>query len=183
MEEIVIREAKRSDIKDLLTIYRPYVEKTTITFEYQVPSLADFEERLKRTLTRYPYLVAEISGKIQGYAYASVYKPREAYDWSCEVTVYVDAAVKARGVGSALYNRLEELLAKQGVSTLTACITAGNEASLAFHEKRGYQQVACFPNIGYKFGAWQDVLWLQKTVGNRPEVPTAFVPYPQLKEV
>ncbi len=182
MEEIVIREAKITDAKDLLAIYRPYVEETTITFEYQVPTLADFEKRIKQTLLRYPYLVAERAGKIQGYAYAGVYKSREAYDWSCEVTVYVDSQAKACGVGSALYNSLEVLLAKQGIYTLTACITAGNEASLRFHEKRGYEQVACFPKIGYKFGIWQDVLWLQKTLGHPPQVPTAFVPYPQLKE-
>lgn len=181
MAEIVIREAQVMDAPVLLAIYRPYVEKTTITFEYQVPTEDVFAKRIQETLTRYPYLVAEAAGEVLGYAYASVYKPREAYDWSCEVTVYVKQKGKARGVGSALYRRLEALLAKQGICTLAACITAGNDASVAFHQKWGYHQVASFEHLGYKFGAWQDVLWFQKQLGTLPENPSAFVPYPVLK--
>lgn len=177
MGDLVIREARVTDSEALLEIYRPYVEDTTITFEYQVPTETVFAKRIIDTLARYPYLVAEVAGEVLGYAYASVYKPREAYDWSCEVTVYVKKDGKARGIGSALYQRLEELLSKQGVCTLVACITAGNETSVAFHRKWGYRQVACFEQLGYKFGAWQDVLWFQKQLQSLPETPADFVPY------
>lgn len=177
MGDLVIREARTTDVTALLAIYRPYVVETTITFEYQVPTEKEFSQRMEHTLTRYPYLVAEVAGTVMGYAYASVYKPREAYDWSCEVTVYVKQDEKARGVGSALYQRLEELLTKQGICTLVACITAGNAASIAFHEKWGYLEVARFEQLGYKFGAWQDVLWFQKQLQPLPKSPAAFLPY------
>lgn len=92
---MTIRSAKISDAKALIAIYAPYVENTAITFEYAVPSLSDFENRIAQTLQRFPYLVYEEEGEILGYAYASTYKNRAAYDWSCEVSIYV--AEEARG--------------------------------------------------------------------------------------
>lgn len=159
-----IRTAKITDAKELLAIYTPYVLETAITFEYEVPEVSEFADGITKTLNRYPYLVAEESGEILGYAYASAYKSRAAYDWSVEVTVYVKQNIHARGVGTKLYQVLEKELEKQNIVNLTACITAGNEKSEAFHEKLGYQKVASFPHIGYKFNDWHDVVWMQKSL-------------------
>ena len=159
-----IRLAKRSDAAALLAIYAPYVENTAITFEYEVPTIEDFANRIEKTLGKYPFLVAEEDGLILGYAYASTYYARAAYDWAVELSVYVSQDGRGKGVGSKLYDELEGLLDQMGYMHFLACISLPNEDSLAFHAKRGYQQVAHFPKIGYKFERWHDIVWLQKSL-------------------
>lgn len=159
-----IRLAKPSDAATLLAIYAPYVENTAITFEYEVPTIEDFATRIERTLEKYPYLVTEEDGLILGYAYASTYYARAAYDWAVELSVYVSHDARGKGVGSKLYDALEEMLEQMGYIHFLACISLPNEASLALHRKRGYQQVAHFPKIGYKFNRWHDIVWLQKSL-------------------
>ena len=159
-----IRLARPSDAATLLAIYAPYVENTAITFEYEVPTIEDFATRIEKTLERYPYLVAEEDGLILGYAYASTYYARAAYDWAAELSVYVSQDARGKGVGSNLYDELEDLLDQMGYMHFLACISLPNEASLALHRKRGYQQVAHFPKIGYKFERWHDIVWLQKSL-------------------
>ena len=159
-----IRLAKPSDARSLLDIYAPYVENTAITFEYEVPTIEVFATRIERTLGKYPYLVAEEDGAILGYAYASTYYARAAYDWAVELSVYVSQDARGKGVGSKLYDELEDLLDQMGYMHFLACISLPNEDSIAFHTKRGYQQVAHFPKIGYKFNRWHDIVWLQKSL-------------------
>ena len=159
-----IRLAKPSDARFLLDIYVPYVENTAITFEYEVPTIEDFATRIAKTLEKYPYLVAEEDGLILGYAYASTYYARAAYDWTVELSVYVSQDARGQGVGTRLYDALEGLLKQMGYIHFLACISLPNEASLALHRKRGYQQVAHFPKIGYKFECWHDIVWLQKSL-------------------
>lgn len=159
-----IRLAKKSDAAALLAIYAPYVENTAITFEYEVPTIEDFANRIEKTLGKYPFLVAEEDGLILGYAYASTYYARAAYDWAVELSVYVSQDTRGKGVGSKLYDELEGLLDRMGYMHFLACISLPNEDSLAFHAKRGYQQVAHFPKIGYKFERWHDIVWLQKSL-------------------
>lgn len=119
-----VRLATPQDAEELLEIYRYYVEHTAITFEYETPSITEFRQRIKQTLKRYPYLAAvDGHGKIVGYAYASSFKNRAAYDWSVETTIYVDKDVKRQGIGKKLYETLEEILRKQHVINLDACIT------------------------------------------------------------
>lgn len=176
-----IRVAQIEDAARLVEIYRPYVEETAITFEYEVPSIKEFEQRMIKTLKKYPYLVLENErGNIVGYAYASTYKGRTAYDWSVEVTVYLDQENQGQGYGKLLYTALEEYLTKQHIYQLTACITAGNGASEHFHEKLGYRKVAHFEKIGYKFGQWYDICWMQKTLGVLPDAPETFIPFSEL---
>ena len=111
-----VRLATPQDAEELLEIYRYYVEHTAITFEYETPSITEFRQRIKQTLKRYPYLAAvDGHGKIVGYAYASSFKNRAAYDWSVETTIYVDKDVKRQGIGKKLYEALEEILRKQHV--------------------------------------------------------------------
>lgn len=176
-----IRLATADDAQALLDIYAPYVTDTAITFEYEVPSVDEFTQRITSTLRDYPYLVAEDNqGEILGYAYAHAYKERAAYDWSVEVTVYLSEAAKGQGIGKRLYQALEKELNKQNILILTACITGGNTHSIQFHEKLGYQQVGVFKQIGYKFDQWHDVYWLQKMLAH-PTVPMKkMIPYREM---
>ncbi|HEL2383502.1 TPA: N-acetyltransferase [Streptococcus suis] len=161
---IDIRSARTEDAADLVAIYAPYVETTAITFETEVPTVADFASRIKKTLEKFPYLVAEEEGRIVGYAYASTYYARAAYDWTVELSVYVSSEARGKGIGSLLYDALEEELTARGFKNFLACIALPNPASLALHEKRGYEQVAHFKNVGYKFDTWHDIVWLQKSL-------------------
>jgi len=181
MDEILVRKARVEDADALVRIYAPYVNKTTITFEYDVPSTREFAERIKQTLPFYPYLIAEtLEGNILGYAYAGAYKTRAAYDWSVETTVYVKENCSVKGVGTRLYRTLEEVLKAQNFCQLIACITAGNTKSISFHKKLGYQEVGIFPRIGYKFDQWCDVLWMQKSIFDGKEQPKPILPFSEI---
>ena len=169
---VIIRLARLEDAKDLLAIYRYYVEKTAITFEYEVPSLEEFQERMRSIMAFYPYLVAEEAGQILGYAYASPFHPRAAYAWSAEATVYLDKAARGKGVGRQIYRALEEYLIKMGILNLNACIasTKTEDAYLTngsekFHRALGYQLVGKFHQSGYKFNHWYDMIWMEKMLG------------------
>ncbi|WP_455165637.1 N-acetyltransferase family protein [Streptococcus sp.] len=161
---MMIRPVQLSDAAAIRVIYQPYVTETAITFEVDVPTVQEFESRITKTLTQFPYLVAEVDGKVVGYAYASTYYARTAYDWTTELSIYVAKEARGQGIGSALYTALEEELQARGYLRFLACIAVPNEASLAMHEKRGYVQVAHFPKIGYKFNKWHDIIWMQKTI-------------------
>lgn len=161
---INIRSAQIEDAAVLVAIYAPYVETTAITFETEVPMVEDFASRIKKTLEKFPYLVAEEEGALVGYAYASTYYARAAYDWTVELSVYVSNEARGKGIGSLLYDALEEELTVRGFKNFLACIALPNPASLALHEKRGYEQVAHFKKVGYKFDTWHDIVWLQKSM-------------------
>ena len=157
-----IRPAKLKDAEAILAIYAPYVEETTITFETQVPSLEAFQVRMAAIMEKFPYLVAEADGQILGYAYAHTYYARDAYDWTLELSIYVDRNRRQAGIGQALYDVLEEKLSKQNVVNLLACISLPNEASICFHKKQGFEQIGHFKKVGFKFGQWRDIVWMQK---------------------
>lgn len=168
------------DAAAIREIYRYYVEKTAVTFEYELPSGAEFIQRIKKTLSRYPYLVAEVDGTVTGYAYAGVFYDRRAYDWCAEMSVYVRHGCHKKGVGSALYAQMEEYLKRQNIVNLFACITHPNEESEAFHEKCGYERKALFEKCGYKLGCWWDIVWMQKVIAEVPPAkkgPEPFLPF------
>lgn len=169
---IRIREAKAEDAARLLEIYAYYVEKTAITFEYDLPSVEEFQGRIARIRSRYPYLVIERDGVIEGYAYAGVFKDRAAYDRSCEMTIYLDRHVTGGGLGRKLYEALEETLKAQGILNLYACIGYPDRPdeyldynSAQFHEHMGYTRVGTFHQCGYKFGRWYSMIWMEKMIG------------------
>ena len=180
MNEVIIRMATLEDAKMLLAIYTPYVEKTAISFEYEVPSVEEFRDRIAHTLEKYPYLVAEKEGKILGYAYVSPFKTRAAYDWSVETTIYLDEASKGLGIGRKLYEALEKIVSAQNIINVNACIAYSNPESIKFHEKLGYKKVAHFTKCGYKLGAWQDMVWMEKILKEHPEQPESIIPISQL---
>lgn len=157
-----IRLATGQDANALLDIYSPYVLDTTVTFEYDIPSVEVFKERILKTLVDFPYYVYEKDGRILGYAYASKFHPRPAYQWSCELSVYVDKDHGHLGIGTKLYDCLEQRLAQMGYLNAYACITYPNPNSIAFHEKRQYRKVAHYHFCGYKLGKYLDVVWFEK---------------------
>lgn len=176
-----IRTAVPCDSGQLLEIYAPYVEHTYITFEYEVPSVSEFESRLRHTLEKYPYLAAEENGVILGYAYASAFKGRAAYDWSVETSVYVREGHTGKGIGAALYHALEELLRRQHICNLCACIAYPHPSSIAFHEHFGYRTVAHFHASGFKNGKWYDMIWMEKELCPHTVPPMPFIPFSRLE--
>lgn len=167
-----IRLANKEDAGRLLEIYGHYVRNTAISFEYVVPSVEEFSGRIENTLRKYPYLVLEEDGMIQGYAYAGVFKGRAAYDHSCEVSIYLALNAKGRGYGRMLYEALEEKLKAQGIRNLYACIASpiiedeyltGN--SERFHRHLGYKRVGEFHECAYKFNRWYNMIWMEKIIG------------------
>ena len=170
---ITIRTATLSDAQALLNIYSPYVEHTAITFEYDVPSVEEFASRIKNTLQKYPYLVAEKNGRLLGYAYASPFHERPAYDWAVETSIYVDQNIKHQGIGRRLHDALEDALRSQGILNMNACIAYPPEEdeyldknSVEFHTHMGYRLVGEFYKCGYKFHRWYNMVWTEKLIGN-----------------
>ncbi|MBS7577115.1 MULTISPECIES: GNAT family N-acetyltransferase [unclassified Enterococcus] len=159
-----IRIATPKDSAALIEIYAPYVTDTAISFEYEVPSIEEFAERIENTLKKFPYLVLEENNKIIGYAYANAYNKRTAYNWACEISIYIRQDNQSHGAGTLLYLALEAILKQQHIVTIVSCITEGNQKSEAFHQKHGFEKVALFNNIGYKFGEWYHVCWMQKAL-------------------
>lgn len=180
--EWTIRTAREKDAEKLLMIYEYYVRNTVITFEYDVPSVEEFAGRIRSVLMKYPYLVAESGGEIGGYAYASMFKARQAYDWAVETSIYVRKDKRGRGVGRILYCALEEALGRMNVINLNACIAYPNPESVGFHEKFGYKTVGHFTQCGYKFGAWHDVVWMEKFIAPHDIPPRPVVPFPMLPQ-
>lgn len=171
-----IRAAVEADAPALLAIYAPYVRETAITFEYEVPTEAEFAARIRRVLERYPYLVAESDGQILGYAYASAFHTRAAYDWAVESSIYVDREKKRMGLGRRLYEKLEECLQAQGVLNVNASIAYPEQPdeyltadSVAFHTRLGYQTAGQLHFCGYKFGRWYHTVLMEKHLG--PHLP------------
>lgn len=189
--KITVRMAEISDAEELLAIYAPYVTKTAITFEYEIPSLREFEDRIQKIRERYPYLAAVENGKIIGYSYARAFGERAAYARSAETVLYIEENCRGKGVGTLLYHTLEEILKKQNITNLYACIAATNDpadryltnASPSFHEALGYHKVGHFSNCGYKFGCWYDMVRMEKFIGVHEEKPKPFRKISEIGEI
>lgn len=187
---IQIRTASSDDAKALLEIYTPYVEKTAITFEYDIPTLQEFENRINRTLKNYPYLVAEQNGELLGYAYTGPFVGRAAYGWSAEVSIYLKETKRKMGIGRRLYDALEQISKAQNILNLNACIgyTETEDEhltnnSMEFHAHMGYTLVGRFHNSGYKFGRWYDMIWMEKLIGEHSDNPLPVVDFPALEHL
>lgn len=186
-EKVTIRMATEEDAQEILGIYSPYITNTAITFEYDIPSISEFSKRIKNTLEKYPYIVALEDGNIVGYAYASEFKKRAAYDWAVETTVYLKQDYKGKGIGKELYLALEHILRRQNILNLNACIaytsakdTHLDNTSIEFHQHLGYSKAAHFTSCGYKFGIWYDIIWMEKMLGEHLSQPPQFIPITQI---
>lgn len=184
-----IRVATVEDAEKLLEIYAPYVEETAVTFEYTVPSVVEFRDRIQQTRMKYPYLVAERQGEIVGYAYASSFHQRAAYRWGVETTVYVRRDSKRQGIGRELYEALEKVLAAQHILNLNACIAYPKTEdayltrdSVLFHQHLGYRLVGEFYECGYKFNHWYNMVWMEKHIGLHVENPLAVKSFEEVRE-
>lgn len=185
----MIRIATEDDAKELLNIYGYYIENTAITFEYTIPSEEEFQERIRETLKKYPYLVYEEEKKILGYAYVGAFNKRAAARWMAETSVYVRKDAVNKGIGKVLYEELEKILKGQNIIKLIACI-ADTEAedkyvpkkSVEFHRHMGYQIVGKIQNGGYKFGKWYDLIYMEKEIGKYTVNPKEVIDFSKIRE-
>lgn len=185
--DISIRAASPADAEELLAVYAPYVRKTAITFEYDVPCPGDFRARMEHTLKRYPWLKAVGGGEILGYAYTGAFVGRAAYDWAAETSIYVREDKKGTGIGKKLYLALESVSRAQHITNLNACIGVPQtedeyltKNSAQFHAHLGYSAVGEFHSCGYKFGRWYNMVWMEKIIGPHAANPLPLIPFPAL---
>lgn len=180
-EEIKFRLAEPGDAAQIAAIYAPYVLHTNITYEYEVPSEAEFRRRIENIMQKYPYIVAIEGKEIIGYAYASTFRSRAAYDWDAEMSIYMKEGRQGCGIGSRLYDILENMLKAQHITNAIASITYPNPHSIAFHEKRGYKTVAHFTKCGYKAGSWCDMIFMEKMLNEHSIPAVPVIPFPELE--
>ena len=182
MSKVSIRLATPKDGAAILEIYKWYIENTAITFETEVPSVEAFEQRIENTLTRFPWLVCEVDDVIAGYAYASKHRERAAYQWSADLSVYVNEKYHRRHIAKALYMVLEHILKLQGYYTAFAGVTTPNPKSEAFHTAYGFKSIGVFQNVGYKQGQWRGVQWFQYTLSDYVKEPMTPKAFPEVKD-
>jgi phosphinothricin acetyltransferase len=175
---VLIRHADPgSDAAACAAIYEPFVRDTAVSFEAEPPTEAEFAGRIERLSARYPWLVAEDDATVAGYAYAAPHRERASYRWAADTTVYIADGWRGQGVGRALYGELLRLLVRQGIQVACAGITLPNAASVALHERCGFELVGVHRRIGWKLGAWHDVGWWQlELVAVSPGPPTEVGP-------
>ena len=160
----------------MLDIYAPVIEQTATSFEFVVPETDQFYTRVSKIQESLPWLVCTCDQQLAGYAYAGPHRSREAYQWSAELSVYVQHNFHRRGIARALYTALIEILKLQGYYTALAGITLPNNASVGFHEALGFTSVGVYKNIGFKFGNWHSVGWWEYPI--RPYAGHPMPPVP-----
>jgi phosphinothricin acetyltransferase len=171
---MLIRHAEAArDAGACAEIYAPFVRDSAVSFEECAPTADEFAQRIDRISEHYPWLVAEDSGIVAGYAYASAHRERAAYRWAADVAVYVGDGHRRRGVGRALYGALLALLEPQGIQVACAGITLPNDPSVALHEACAFQPIGIYRRIGWKAGSWRDVGWWQRELVQPGDGPPA----------
>jgi L-amino acid N-acyltransferase YncA len=172
-----IRLATDRDAEQVAAIYAPNVSDSIVSFELEPPSADEMHRRIEVTLERYPWLVYERRGRVLGYAYAGAHGSRAAYQWAVDVSVYVHEEAHRMGVGRALYASLFAALKRQGFYNAYAGATLPNPASVGLHESLGFRAVGVYRGVGYKLGAWHDVVWWHLPLRERvadPEPPAGL---------
>ena len=167
-----IRFAEPCDATAIAAIYAPIVESTAISFELTPPDAAEMWRRVVEFAPTHPWLVCDHGGELAGYAYARQFRARAAYAWAAEVSVYVHADHRRRGVGRGLYTSLLACLRVQGFRTAQAGITLPNVGSVALHEALGFRPVGVFHQVGFKLGRWHDTGWWELAL-TRTDAPPA----------
>jgi L-amino acid N-acyltransferase YncA len=158
----LVRDAiPEADAQACLDIYAPFIRDTTVSFEEVAPTLDEFRDRIRAAIATHLWLVLEVDGRVVGYAYASQHRPRASYRWAVDVTVYVGPGHRGIGAGRDLYGELFERLRRRGFQVACAGVTMPNAASVGLHRAMGFEEVGIYRRIGWKAGAWHDVMWLQ----------------------
>ena len=168
-----MRDATAADAEACAAIYAPYVRDTAISFEATPPSPEEMAGRIAAAVRTHAWLVLERDGHVVGYAYGGPHRARDAYRWSCEVSIYMDRAHTGAGGGRALYEALLDRLAERGFRTVLAGMTLPNAASDGLHRALGFEPAGTYRRIGWKLGRWHDVTWLQRVIatGEGPPAP------------
>lgn len=166
-----VRAATERDAAACAAIYAPYVTDTAITFEFDPPTADQMATRITDCQRTHAWLVGEQQGRVVGYAYGRPFREREAYRWSCEVSIYLEPGCRRTGAGRALYTVLFDRLAARGYRTALAGMALPNEASEGLHRAMGFQPVGVYRGIGFKHGAWHDVAWAQRPLATGDDPP------------
>jgi L-amino acid N-acyltransferase YncA len=178
---VIVRLAEPgTDATAVAAIYRPAVESSLASFEEEPPTPAEMAERIRATLARAPWLVAEQDGTVVGYAYAGPHQQRAGYRWSVNISVYVVPGHAGRGIGRRLYDELLSILRRQGFVNVYAGITLPNPASVALHESIGMRRIGVYEGVGFKHGAWRDVAWYHLRLADPEGEPPEPIPLPEL---
>ena len=163
--DVTIRTARAEDAGDIQAIYAPFVQETSVSFETVPPNIETMALRISSNLTRHGYFVAQSDAGILGFAYASPYRPRPAYDRTAEVSVYLAPQAQGRGIAQALYRALFAHLAARGFHTAVAIVTLPNPQSAQLHERCGFAHVGSLQDVGRKFGQWHGTAIYQRMIG------------------
>jgi len=165
-DSFIIRDAVEDDIPAVTEIYRPYVETGTMSFELDPPDVDEMLRRYRQTLADgYPYFAMEVAGEIAGYAYAGAYRPRKAYRFTAEESIYLRGDMTGRGLGRPLLEHLLTHLKQDGYRSVIGIVSDPevNGASVGLHRKLGFREFGLAREIGFKFDRWIDVAYLQLT--------------------
>jgi len=168
---VQVRDASAADAGACAAIYAPYVTDSAVTFEIDPPGPEEMASRIAQAQSTHAWLVAEDEGRVVGYAYGGPMKPRAAYRWSCEVSVYLEPGRRRTGAGRALYEALFTRLTERGYRTAVAGMTLPNPASEGLHKSLGFEPIGTYRNIGWKLDNWHDVAWVQRPLAVLPDPP------------
>ncbi|MDB5797388.1 MAG: phosphinothricin acetyltransferase [Paucimonas sp.] len=160
--QVSIRPVVQADAQAICDIYNHYILHTAITFEQQALGPEAMAQRIADTTRDYPWLVAEREGRLAGYAYATRWRTRAAYDQTVESTIYLAPGASGQGLGRTLYQALLDALRQAGMHAVVGCIALPNPGSIALHEKCGFTHAGHFPQVGRKFDQWVDVGFWQR---------------------
>lgn len=173
--KIQLRLIKKTDAEDIYSIYKYYIEHTTITFECKIPSLDEFKNRIMKISKNYAYIVCQINEKVIGYAYASRLRERDAYQWDTELSIYLDKDYTNQKIGNILYSALLDILKLQNIYNVYGVITQPNRRSEKLHEKLGFKEIGVFHKTGNKFNEWLDVIWYEKNIQKYNNMPNPLL--------
>lgn len=164
MTDLNIRLARGDDAEGVAAIYAPIVRETHLSAELEAPDAGEMRHRIESTLKTHPWLVAEQNGRIAGYAYATTFRARLAYQWCAEVSVYIHEEFRRQGLGYSLYSNLFDRLRAQKFRHAIAVIALPNPPSVAMHEQMGFVPVGVFPGLCFKLNRWYDIGWWRRAL-------------------
>jgi L-amino acid N-acyltransferase YncA len=165
MSDLIMRTYRPGDIPAVTRIYGHYVRETVITFETEEPDEAEMADRFAAIAGKgHPLLIGEMDGEVIGYAYASTYRPREAYRFTCEDSIYLAPSAVGHGIGSKMLARLIDESSRAGLKQMLAVITAERENSVRLHAKHGFRMIGRYEALGFKFDRWLDIVHMQRAL-------------------